>query len=416
MNKYLNLLTTVFLLVAMVFSSVSAVDYVLPVEPGLEITNVQIGGVDLSDEDIYAPVYLNSEVEVEVEWKSYVEDEAKIVVEFDGEEVDTEYFDTGLNWHGKRVLTIEIDDDEDLLEGKQPVTIKMRNRDGNIVVSKTIYLDISKEKHLVEIYDVNFRQGVEFEAGQPVTASIGVVNNGAEKEEDIYVEMSIPELGLVTRTNRFDLYTEEQYDADDDDDYKVHKDLFLALPVETPAGVYDVYIKVVYNDGETQAEDVYSIVVGSGAVDYESQVTIDTTYIETRAGSGIFYTVYFENPNVDYNVEVEGAENLGTVKVTEEEGTAFVYVALNEDLTEGSYPFKIIVKAGNNIVKEFDVETRVVDYDSGVSYSNVKQGLEIGFAILLVILVILGIVLVAKKLGKGDEIEEPVLDDDQTYY
>ncbi|MBT7237577.1 hypothetical protein HN865_01840, partial [Candidatus Woesearchaeota archaeon] len=46
----------------------------------------------------------------------------------------------------------------------------------------------------------------------------------------------------------------------------------------------------------------------------------------------------------------------------------------------------------------------------------VKQGLEIGFAVLLVILVILGIILVAKKLGKGDDLEEPMLDEDQTYY
>lgn len=425
MNKYFKLLTTVMLLLAVISTPASLVE--ADGDDLFELTEVTIEGVDFEvnggyELGTYAPVYLNSEVDVEVEWEGLAdvddeEFEAKISLEFDGDDVDTEYFDVGENHHGRSTLTVEIEDDlldDDESSRLVPLYIKMRTRDGDFDQEVKVLLKVTREKNLVEIYDVNFRQGTQLEAGQLMTASVGIVNDGREEEEDIYVRMSIPELGLTTRSDRFDLVPEDEEDVDNEEYFKLHKTLFLELPLNTPSGVYDVHFEVVYDDGDEKDEQVYSMVVGAGTA-FDSQISIDTESLTTGAGKAIVYTLSFGNPNANYDVEVEGVD-FGTVKVTEEGDTAFVFVSVDEDAKVGSYDFKIMVKSGNNVLEEFDVTTEVVEGKSDVNYSDVKQGLEIGFAVLLVILVILGIILVAKKLGKGDELEEPVLDEDQTYY
>jgi len=424
MNKYLKLLTTL-ILVALVMVTPVKVNAQDVNPDSFEITKVTIEGVEFDYEDlngtadlIYAPVYLDSELEVEVEWEagSNLSDddlEARIEVEFDGDDTKTDYFDVEANWHGSKTLMVKIDNDEDLL-GEKVLNIRMRSRDGDLESEARIYLEISRERNFVEIYDVNFKQGVQYEAGELLTASVGISNEGRSDEEDVYARMSIPELGLTTRSDKFDLVPEEDEDVDNEDYYKLHKTLFLELPVNTPAGVYDVVFEAIYDDGDAKVEKVYSIVVGSGAT-YESQISMDTQTQSAEAGKAIVYKVLFENPNVDYTVEVSGVD-FGTYEVRKEADTAFIFVSVDEGTPTGAYDFDVIVKAGNNVLESFDVTANVVKANSDVNYSDVKQGLEIGFAVLLVILVILGIILVAKKLGKGDEIEEPVLDEDQTYY
>lgn len=415
MNKYLKLLTVVMLLFVTAFN-VSAT------QSDADITTVTIEGIefDLSEDSdlIYAPVYLDSTIEVVVEWRgdanlSGIIEDVEIEVEFDGDEIESKEFDIEANHIGTHTFEVEINDDEDLL-GNENLVITMNDNNGNELSRVVIQLNIKRERHFVEIFDVNFRNGLQANAGEIFTASVGVANEGRYEEEDVYVVMSIPELSLTTRTDRFDLLTEIDAEAsnDDDDEYKMYKQLLVNLPLTVPSGVYDVHFKVYFDDGDDYSEEVYSLVVGAGQA-YESQISMDTQYQVASAGKAIVYKVLLENPNVDYNVEVEGL-NFGTYEVRTEDGKAYVFVSIDEDANFGEYTFNVVVSAGTNVLEEFEVTTKVAQ--DSANFSDVKQGLEIGFAVLLVILVILGIILVAKKLGKGDDLEEPMLDEDQTYY
>lgn len=413
MNKYLKMLTVVMLLFVTAFN-VSATD------DSAEISTVTIEGIEFDSLEsglIYAPVYLDSTIEVVVEWKgdsniSGILEDVEIEIEFDGDEVESEEFDIESNHIGIQIFEIEIADDEDLLEGVQKLIITLNGDNGEVLDTIEIELDIKRERYFVEIFDVNFRNGLQTNAGEVFTASVGVSNEGRENEEDVYVVMSIPELGLTTRTDRFDLVTEDFESDDDDDEYKMYKQLLVNLPLTVPSGVYDVHFKVYFDDGDDYNEEVYALVVGAGQA-YESQISMDTQSQIASAGDAVVYKVLFENPNVDYNVEVEGL-NFGTYEVRLEDDKAYIFVSINENADFGEHVFNVVVKAGTNVLEEFDVTTRVAQ--DNANFSDVKQGLEIGFAVLLVILVILGIILVAKRLGKGDELEEPMLDEDQTYY
>lgn len=429
MNKYFKLLTAL-LVVLMVFVSPAKAE-IVP-EDDITIVSVTIDGVEFDYEDItsgnvliFAPVYLDSEFDIEVEWQagenlSRDDVEAKIEVEFDGDDQDTEYFDVRSNWHGSDSFEeFQIDDDEDLL-GEEPIQIMLRSKDGFYRDEVTIILDITRMKNEVQIYDVNFRNGLDYDAGDSISASVGVANEGNKDEEDVFIRMSIPELDLTTRSDRFDLVTDDngnRCDNDDDTDCdKLHKTLTLDLPNNVPVGVYDVEFEVLFDDGEDKEVQVYSIEVVRGTDGGVSGISMDSEEQSIEAGKSIVYKVLF-GTQADYDVEVSGID-FGSYSVRVEDEQAYIFVNVDENTQAGDYEFTVDVKSGDNVVESFDVVTKVVDEEGNgnADYSAIRQGLEIGFVVLLVILVILGIILVAKKLGKGDDIEEPTIDEEQTYY
>ena len=232
MNKYLKLLTVVMLLFVTAFN-VSA-------EGSVDITTVTIEDVefDVSGTDpvlaIYAPVYLDSMIDVIVEWEAQANtsyDNVEIEIEFDGDETESLEFDIESYHVARETFKVEISDDEDLLEGDyQNLVITMNDNNGNELDRVVVKLDIKRARNLVEIFDVNFRNGLQANAGEIFTASVGVANEGRDDEEDVYVVMSIPELSLTTRTDRFDLFTEDYVETestDDDDEYKMYKQLLV---------------------------------------------------------------------------------------------------------------------------------------------------------------------------------------------
>lgn len=420
MNTNVKILTTLMLLVITMFASASAVK---ADGENFEITKVTIEDVEFefksAGTQVYAPVHLGEKLDIKVEWKgvSNFSEETDAEISIDGsaleDDVTSDEFQIYNNWHGSETISVQIDNDEDLLDDEThnlKITLELDNGEQ---VTVNIELDVTRSRNDVQIYDVNFRRGLQTEAGKLLTASVGVANEGNENEEDIYVIMSIPELGLMTRSDRFDLYTDSN--VDDDEYQKLHKEMSLEIPSNTKSGVYDLHFEVVYNDGDDKDEQVYSLIVGAGN-SYDSGIVMDTTSQTVEAGKAIVYKLMFENKNVNYDVKVSGLD-FGTYEVRKEADVAYLFVSAKEDAKEGSYDFEVSVLAGNEELKKFDVTTKVVKAGSSdVNYSDVRQGLEIGFAVLLIILVILGIILVAKRLGKGNEMEEPAIDEDQTYY
>ena len=88
----------------------------------------------------------------------------------------------------------------------------------------------------------------------------------------------------------------------------------------------------------------------------------------------------------------------------------FVYVSPSGEAL-GERAFTVNVKEGNTILEQINFETSIVESKS--EWDNVLTGLEIGFIVLLIILVILGIILAATKMGKKEEAEEPL---GESYY
>tara|TARA_Y100000310_G_C20638844_1_gene792734 strand:- start:439 stop:1650 length:1212 start_codon:yes stop_codon:yes gene_type:complete len=403
MKKYLGLLAIVAVLLT---SAVTATD-----SDDFNITEVHLDEYDVTAGTTFGPVYAGDNLMLKVFWEGTGNDTtARIIAELADEEEKTDYFTVKNGWTGYETLVLNLDSDID--PGQYTLNIVMEDEDGNRETFETLVVEVVSQMNLVEVYDWNAPQGTEVQAGETLYVSTGVRNYGHSFEEDVYVKMTIPALGLTTKTNKFDLVTEEfaeSSSADDDDDFKVYKDLYLTLPLNTPSSVYDVLLEVVYDDGDSVNSQTFQMVVGAGSA-YDSEIEVDTTSQTTEAGKAVAFWVSYTNPNVDYAVEVNGAD-FADVTVAEESNGAYVFVSVNEDAEEGLHEFTVTVSAGSNELKSFDLTVNVTE---GTSYGSVKQGLELGFSILLVILVILGIIVAAKKLRSDND--EPIIDEDQTYY
>jgi hypothetical protein len=426
MNTYVKLLAILLLFAGMSMPAALADDSGDVDDISFESIKIDDVWYDLNGNPVFSrgPFYAGEKVHVKVNWESLLaEDESMSVtlkVELgDDLEEETEEFTVRYEWTDTESFVFSLPRDMD--PGFHNLHLEFEDEHGNRnTYSGEIQLEVSNQKHYVEIYDVNFRHGLSVDAGETLFVSVGAKNVGHEMEEDIKISISIPELGLYQKSNRFDLCTEEYVDGqdeeccDDDDEYKIYKDLYLTIPSDTVSGVYDLIVSLDYDDDDEIEEEVYSIVVGRGASPTDTVISIDKTSQTFAQGSGVAYTVMFPTDS-GYSVKVEGIGDWGTYRVDGNEGQAYIFVSADESAATGSYPFTVKVMAGSAVVKEFDLTANVTKFAPGTS-TDIKEGLQIGFAILLVILIILGIILAAKKIGKSNDYEESLMDEGETYY
>ena len=206
-------------------------------------------------------------------------------------------------------------------------------------------------------------------------------------------------------------------------------EMYLKLP-EDANGKYTLKFTVTYNRGHTTEEQTFDLLVKgqSRPTVPSSTVSIDTTSQTIQAGKGAVYKLMFSNLGqqpVTYSVDIAGVSGWGTTRVDPDTVTVmpdttadmFVFVAASENTKSGVQPFTLNIKQDGQVVKQLGLTANVqgASASSDDSFKNIRQGLEVGFIVLLIILVILGLILAARKLGGGskESMEEP---SSKTYY
>src|SRR3989338_2467527 len=182
-------------------------------------------------------------------------------------------------------VTIEgIDDDDDLEEEGEIKDIKAE-KDDDVTIDFTIPLEVDEGDFdvLIEIEgdDENgTAQAVEYElelevqkednevkflrnaitpseikCGRTVQLSTGVINTGADDEDDVVLEVANTELGVSFRET-FDL-TNDAFDEDS----KFRKTFTFSVPQEVAPGIYTINSKVTYNNGDDTKTETVDLVV-----------------------------------------------------------------------------------------------------------------------------------------------------------
>ena len=323
-------------------------------------------------------------------------------------------------------LTLELPDDMDITNNETNYTIVLKAiTEDDVEIVMNWILDVQLENTL-EIYDVLLTPGSNVEAGQTLLASIGVKNLG-EAQENVRVYMEVPELDLSTKTTLFDLLANGA-DSEDDDDYKLYKSLALAIPSNAAAGEYEVLFSVVYEDGDEVVTESSSLIVNGGAATIEDVViSVDVQAQDIIQGRGAVYKLLFANlgsSTTAYTVELSDVSAWGTARADpltltvgpEATGEMYIFVSSDEESELGVHQFTVTINSGDSVVEVLNLDANIVEQAQLSGWGEVRLGLEIGFAVLLVILVILGIVLVAKKLGRDEDGEEPLIEEGQSYY
>ncbi|MEK6974112.1 MAG: hypothetical protein AABW41_02670 [Nanoarchaeota archaeon] len=431
MNKILKFVNVFFVaLLLLVPSYVKSATSDLSTDYSVE--RIEIDGTEVFDGDVVSVERgQTTEIAVWVRGKAVISgDEVENVKvkawiggnEFDDVEDTSGVFTVEENVLYKKVLKLDIPEDFDIEDDRTTLNVEVYDDDNS--VEQEFKLRIQEKRHSLNIIDVIINPGLTVEAGKSLFGSVRVENLGERTERDVKVTMSIPELGLSTRTFIDELVNEADAETKDEDD-KVSAssdELFLKVPEDTKEGTYTLKFLVTYNRGHSSVEKTYALNVKGGAavVTQEAVVSVDSTLQSVEAGKGAVFKVMVTNLGskaVTFSTEVAGVSSWGNSRVDpatvtvspNQNGEMFVYIGSNENAQAQDYSATLTVKAGDMVVKQVPVTVKVASAQAN-SFGSLRKGLEIGFIVLLIVLVILGLILAARKLG-GKEEEEG-----KTYY
>ena len=442
MKKLLSLIVT--LLVASLFatSTIATNDYnsynyeTQPNDPIVIVETLQASSTDpftiekVEVEGVENPDMVNVErgdklnIRVELLGHTHAEDvKVKAWIggyEYEDVEDSTSLFDIEPNVTYVKNLVLEIPNDIDASKSYKLHIEAFNDQDS---VRKTFRIQVEPQRHYLNFVDVIFNPGLSVKNTQPLFVTVRVENLGDKKEEDVRVEVSIPELGLLQRTFIDELVSVED-NGDDDEETSSSSDTLLLDLSNVQPGTYNLRVKVDYNRGHDFIAQIYPLTVTSalakpGEVKDLIVQSVTSSMDLTQGGSAtyIFSLANLGTTSRTFNFEVSGQEAWATAKLEPmsltllPDSTRDVRLTINakSDADVGSKVFTVKVKEGSNVVKELQFDSNVKQQKVTSNLASLRSGLEIGFIVLLVILVILGIILAVNKM-KGKE------EGGETYY
>ena len=260
-------------------------------------------------------------------------------------------------------------------------------------------LRVQRPSYNADILSISVNQVAE--AGEILPVDVVVKNIGYNELDDLYVKLSIPELGLEKTAYFGDIIEVEN---DDYDDY-VRGKFYLRIPYEAPEGIYTIQVEAMNDDLEVSA--VKQIIIKN---DFSEGNVIVTHYRQVASvGENAEYSMLIVNPTNKlkvYTIITESSsENLHT---SSSSTLVSVPAGLSKSVTitanaakQGEYTFNVNVLSGNELES-------VVTYNLSAEgrSSNPIAVLTVILAIIFLVLLVVLIVLIGKKPQKSEEFGE----------
>jgi len=397
-KRLFGLLVAVFAIAVIFTGSVSALAFA-------DIQSVEVSGVEgLSGDNIAAFAGQTLPVRVIFEALSDAED-VRVKSWIAGESdlaISSDRFDIVAGNIYTKLLAVRIPEAIDPSENFELI-ISLENRADGIGDQETVSIAGQRTSYTLEILDVVVDSTAT--SGDRVAFDVVLKNRGRQLAEDTFVKVSIPALGIETRTFVGDLSPEDQDDPVERDD-SVSRRLYLSIPSTVASGLYDVEIQAYNSDTITTVTK--RIFVG-GAVEDTLVVTPSTSktfavgevgkYSLTIVNTGDRARVYdlaFETSSgltldVESPVIVVPAGASETVKINA--------IASQND----EYAFTVKIMSDSELVKQVDFTSNV---EGTKATGNATILLTVILAIVFVVLLIVLIALLTRKPEKAEEFGE----------
>ncbi len=317
-------------------------------------------------------------------------------------------------------LVIKLPDRMDIKDNDETVQYALRIEVSNFRDDEATYnaiLEVDPVRNGLTIKDVIFSPAYEVKAGHSLRAIARIKNVGRETEEDVKVNIEIPELKVADS---------DYMDELEDEDTETSEELYLWIPDCAPAGDYKAVVTVTFDDGdETVTEDHTVTVVESDACNVDVGKTIVALGSETQditaGGESVVYPITLSNTGNSaktYTLEAT-AGSWANVKVSPslvvleggETKMVFASVSANEGSTAGEKVVGLTIKSDGKSVQDVTLKANIAEPESS-GWDSAKKGLEVALIVLVVLLVIIGLIVGFSKLKGDDEDSE----ESQTYY
>ena len=275
---------------------------------------------------------------------------------------------------------------------------------------------MQRESYDFDVLSVDFDARVA--AGDVVPVAIVIENTGMQELEDGYVTVTIPELGASAKgyfgdlvaTEECRLY-EQDYDSivmencNNDDTDSLQRIVYLRIPENAEAGVYELSVKVYNKDASTTVNELIKV-EGSSL----TQVLAGVKNQDIKAGETKTYDLIIVNTGDKvkvYNIQVVSGTALSVsapsvVTVgSDSSQTVQITVTANSNADVGTYTFSVDVN-GEQVVFGANVTGKA-------EVSNSVVALTVALVIIFVVLLIVLLVLLTRK-------EKPINEVETSYY
>jgi uncharacterized membrane protein len=258
----------------------------------------------------------------------------------------------------------------------------------------------------VDVYDHN-RDNV-FNPGTTMYTDVVVKNRGNHKAEDVYVKVSIKDLGISRTVYLGDLEAyDNHYSHNNDDAYRAT--VALALPANAASGTYTVDIETYNSEVSTKTTKTITV---EKQLTKNIQVTPQISQADVKAGEQAKFTLFVYNTGdttENFIVEVIGADDWSTVQVNPasfalapgESKLVQLNLDVNKDAEVMQHPFTVRVRYGNE-AKQYNFVANV----TGNSFDWKTLITVIGIVLAVAIIVLLIVMLVKQNKGASQEEKE----------
>ena len=374
--------------------------------------NIKVDGISVVENDIVAG-FVSDTVPVQVEFtalKGAEDVRVKVYIEGYRDEISdqTARFNIIENSSYVKELTLTLPSSMDLDDSTESMTLIVRfssKTDGSDEKEYTIKMQ--KDLYTLSFLSVDTPNSIV--AGDVIAVDVVLKNHGANRLDDVYVKASIPELGIQRTVYFGDLQVDTEDEIDDDETSDtVNKRIYLTVPRNSGAGIYDIELEAYNYDSRVATKKAVQVKGLDAAI-------LPTVTAKTIAvGEEATYEVVLVNPNdkmVVYSITpsntegllVEVAEPIVTVSA-DSSRTVQVRVKATESAEEGTHIVTVNINSASGLVEQVSFSANV-EASSKTATSSVMV-LTVVLAIIFVVLLIVLIVLLTKKPTETEEFGE----------
>ena len=272
-------------------------------------------------------------------------------------------------------------------------------------------ISIQKDSYSLNILSVETDEKAMF--GDTVAVDVVLQNNGAERLDNVYAKVSIPELGIEKKVYFGDVSSIAE---DDNNDIKdaVEKRVYLTIPRNAIPGSYNIQVEAYNYDSSVTAKK--AIVISGVATNVLPSV--DSKLVS--AGEETAFNVVLVNTNnrmIAYSITPEESKGL-LIEVTEPIVTVpadssknvQVKVKATKNAEEGTHLITLNVYSESGLVRQIglavNVENKQQSTSEAIKENNPVWILTVVLAVVFVILLIVLIVLLTRKPTENEELGE----------
>jgi uncharacterized membrane protein len=295
----------------------------------------------------------------------------------------------------------------ELLNLKLPSSLDLTNQEYSLHVEisesvnytrKSYPIVMQRESYELKVLSVDYN--LDAPAGSTVPIMIVVKNTGFQNGDDVYVTVSVPEIGISARAYLEDLTaTEDCKDGCDSKD-SISRILNLNIPESAKPGIYDMTITVYNSDSRTVEKRVLKVDSPKTSALVATSRNQDLKASETKI----------------YDLVIVNSENSIKVYTLSAVSSSALEVSVPSIVTvapQTAYTVPITVKAKNGAETGSHTFVVTVNGQQTSFVANVVEGtssrgvlaLTIILAIIFVALLVLLIVLLFKRERKVEEVE-----------